>query len=46
MVVLLIVKYLNFPADDGIILFFVHLDFIGFFVLPVTSGCTARVERL
>jgi hypothetical protein len=41
MVVLLVNKYLNFLVRGGIILFFLHLDFVGFLVLPVLSGCTA-----
>jgi hypothetical protein len=44
MVVHLIVKYLNFLTDGGIILFFLRLDFVGFHVLLIISGCTARVE--
>jgi hypothetical protein len=41
MVVLLGLKYLNFPADDGILLFFVHF---GFLVLLILSGCLGRGE--
>jgi hypothetical protein len=41
MVVLLSLKYLNFPADDGILLFFVHF---GFLVLLILSGCLGRAE--
>jgi hypothetical protein len=46
MVVLLIVKYLNFLADDGIILFFLHLDFVSFLVLSIVSCSPANVEWL
>jgi hypothetical protein len=46
MVVLLIFKYLNFLADEGIILFFPYLDFVGFPVLSIISGCIPRVEWL
>jgi hypothetical protein len=46
MILVLTVKYFNFIADDGIFLFFLHLDFFGFLVLPIISGCTARVEWL
>ena len=42
MVVLLIVKYLKFLADDRIILFFLHLDFVRFLVLPIINGYTSR----
>jgi hypothetical protein len=41
MVVLLGLKYLNFPADDGILLFFVHF---GFLVLLILNGCLGRAE--
>jgi hypothetical protein len=44
MVVLLSVKYLNFIADDKIILLFLHLVYVGFLVLPILSACSARVE--
>jgi hypothetical protein len=39
-------KYLNFLADDVVILFFLHLNFVGFLVLSIVSGCTAHVEWL
>jgi hypothetical protein len=45
-VVLLIVKYLKFLVDDEIILFFLHLDFVYFLVLPILSDCTDRVKWL
>jgi hypothetical protein len=41
MVVILSLKYLNFPADDGILLFFVHF---GFLVLLILNGCLGRAE--
>jgi hypothetical protein len=48
MVVLLVVKYMNFLAGDGILLFFVHLDF-GWLtkkvVLRRLKGCTARTSK-
>jgi hypothetical protein len=45
-VVLIVLKYLNFLAGGGIILFFLHVDFVGFLVLPTLSGCTAYVKWL
>jgi hypothetical protein len=35
---------LALPADDWTFLFFVHLDFVSFLVLPILSGFTACVE--
>jgi hypothetical protein len=46
MVVLIVIKYLNFLADDGIILFFLHLDFVSFLVLSIVSCSPANVEWL
>jgi hypothetical protein len=45
MVLLLIVKYLNFLADDGVILFILLLDFVGFVVLPTISGSCRQGTR-
>ena len=45
-VVLIVLKYLKFLAGGGIILFFLHVDFVDFLVLPTLSGCTAYVEWL
>jgi hypothetical protein len=47
MVVLLNLKSLNFFANNEIILFFLYIWIvIGFLVLPIISGCTARVQWL
>jgi hypothetical protein len=46
MILLLIVKYLNFLTDGRIIIFFLLLDFFGLLVLPIISGSTARIEWL
>jgi hypothetical protein len=45
-VVLLIVKYLNFFVGDAIILVFLHFDVVYFLVLPIVSTCTAPIEWL
>jgi hypothetical protein len=45
MVVLLSVKYFNFLVDNKIILFFPHWFLVGFLVLPILSGLTARAKR-